>query len=95
MENASGKKPCGVADTTDIDDDRHIVRLILETYKNHPIVLAVVQNPDRNFETFSVNEVEARDVAFLLISLDGKKSTGVDQIPPKLVSLAANEPTVP
>ena len=95
VENTSGKKPCGVADTTDIDDDRHAVRLILEKYKNHPSVLAIVQNPDRNFETFSVNEVEARDVAFLLKSLDGKKSTGVDQIPPKLVSLAANELTVP
>ena len=67
VENTSGKKPCGVADTTDIDDDRHIVRLILEKYKNHPI-----QNPDCNFETFSVNEVEARDVASLLKSLDGK-----------------------
>ena len=39
--------------------------------------------------------MEARDVAPLLKSLDGKKSTGVDQIPPKLVSLAANELTVP
>ena len=95
VENTSGKKPCGVADTTDIDDDRHAVRLILGKYKNHPGVLAIVQNPDRNFETFSDNEVEARDVALLLKSLDGKKSTGVDQIPPKLVSLAANELTVP
>ena len=95
VENTSGKKPCGVADTTDIDDDRHIVKLILEKYKNHPSVLAIVQNPNCNFETFSVNEVEAREVALLLKSLDGKKSTGVDQIPPKLVSLAANELTVP
>ena len=72
VENTSGKKPCGVADTTDIDDDRHIVRLILKKYKNHPSVLAIVQNPDRNFEIFSVNEEEARDVALLLKSLDGK-----------------------
>ena len=72
VENTSGKKPCGVADTTDIDDDRHIVKLILEKYKNHPSVLAIVQNPNCNFETFSVNEVEAREVALLLKSLDGK-----------------------
>ena len=95
VENTSGKKPCRVADTTDIDDDRHIVRLILEKNKNHPSVLAIVQNPGCPFETFSFNEVEARDVALLLKCLDGKKSTGVDQIPPKLVSLAANELTVP
>ena len=24
VENTIGKKPCGVADTTDIDDDRHL-----------------------------------------------------------------------
>ena len=95
VENTNGKKPCGVADTTDIDDDRHIVKLIVEMYENHPSVLAIVQNPNCNFETFSVNEVEAREVALLLKSLDGKKSKGVDQIPLKLVSLAANELTVP
>ena len=95
VENASGKKPCGVADTTDIDDDRDIVRLILEKYKNHPSVLAIVQNPDSNFEAFSFHEVETRDVALLLKSLNGKKSTGEDQTLPKLVSLAANELTVP
>ena len=95
VENASGEKPCSVADTADIVDDRNTVRLILEKYKNHPSVLAIVQNPDCNFETFSIQEVEARDVALLLKSFDGKKSTGVDQIPPKLVALAANELTVP
>ena len=72
VENTSGKKPCGVADTTDIVDNRDIVRVILEKYKNHPSVLAVVQNPDCKFETFSFQEVEARDVALLLKSLDGK-----------------------
>ena len=82
VENTSGKNPCGAADITDIDDDRHIVRLILEKYKNHPSVLSIVQNPDCNFETFSVNELEAQDVAILLNSLDGKKSTVAHQIPP-------------
>ena len=74
VKNTSGKKPCGVADTTDSDDDRHIVRLILEKNKSHPSVLAIVQNPDCNVETFSVKEMEARDVALLLKCLDGKKT---------------------
>ena len=69
--------------------------MILENYKNHPSALAIVQNPDSNFETFSVKEVEARDVALLLKCLDGKNLQVLIKYPPKLVSLAANELTVP
>ena len=43
--------------------------------------------------TFTFQEVENQEVAHLLKSLDGRKSTGEDKIPPKLVSLAANELT--
>ncbi len=43
--------------------------------------------------TFTFHEIDNQEVAKLLKSLDGRKSTGEDQIPPKLVSLAANELT--
>ena len=43
--------------------------------------------------TFTFQEVENQEVAHLLKFLDGRKSTGEDKIPPKLVSLAANELT--
>ena len=31
-----GKKPCKIDEANSIDDDREIVRLILDKYKNHP-----------------------------------------------------------
>ena len=39
--------------------------------------------------------MQHHEVLALLRSLDGKKSTGEDQIPPKLVHLAADELTAP
>ena len=44
---------------------------------------------------FSFQEVDSREVMRLLDSMDRKKSTGEDQIPPKLVSLAAAEIEIP
>ena len=67
--------------------------MILEKYKDHPSVLAIIQNPEQVLDTFTFQEIEHKQVAQLLKSLDGRKSTGEDKIPPKLVSLAANELT--
>ena len=91
VEKSSGKKPANLANDTGISDDRQIVRLILDKYKNHPSVLAIIQNPEQVLNTFSFHEIGNQEVLELLKSLDGRKSTGEDQIPPKLVSLASNE----
>ena len=45
VEKSSGVKPCSIADMVATDDDRQIIRLILEKYKNHPSILAIIQNP--------------------------------------------------
>ena len=95
VENTSGNKPSNIADTVSTSDDREIVRLILDKYKDHPSILAIVRDPEHILETFSFKEVLTRDVWLQLKRLDGSKSTGVDQIPPKLVSLASNELAVP
>ena len=42
-------------------------------------------------DTFTLQEINNQEAAKLLKSLDGGKSNGEDKIPPKLVSLAANE----
>ena len=91
VEKSNGKKPNSIAKDVGISDDRQIVRLILEKYKNHPSVLAIIQTPEQVLDTFTFQEKEHKEVAQLLKSLDGRKSTGEDKIPPKLVSLAANE----
>ena len=91
VENISGKKPCKIDEANAIDDDREIVRLVLDKYKNHPSIVAIVQNTERTFQTFSFNEVSTKDVWLQLKILDGRKSTGVDQIPPKIFCLASDE----
>ena len=95
VERSSGIKPCNVADAAATDDDRQIIGLILEKYKNHPSILAIIQNPAINFHSFSFHEVEASQVRKQLKSLDGGKSTGEDQIPPKLALSAADELALP
>ena len=94
VEKTSGQKPCNISDTVKYDDDRLLVRLILEKYKDHPSVLAIREGSDTS-NSFSFHEVQHHEVWALLRSLDGKKSTGEDQIPPKLVHLAADELTAP
>ena len=76
------------------DDDRQLVRRILDKYKDHPSVHAIKEGSDIS-NSFSFHEVHHHEVWALLRSLDGKKSTGEDQIPPKLVHLAADELTAP
>ena len=68
-----------------------IVKLILDKYKNHPSILAIVQNTERSLQNFSFYEVSTKDVWRQLKMIDARKSTGVDQIPPKLVRLASDE----
>ena len=94
VEKTSGQKPCNIADTVETDDDRQLVRLILDKYKDHPSVHAIREGSDIS-NSFSFHEVQHHEVLALLRSLDGKKSTGEDQIPPKLVHLAAGELTAP
>ena len=47
VEKSSGKKPTSLAKDTGISDDRQIVRLIIEKYKNHPSILTIIQNPEQ------------------------------------------------
>ena len=67
--------------------------MILDKYKNHPNVLAIIQNQEYKISNLTFQEIENVEVVKLLKSLDGRKSTGEDRIPPKHVSLAANELT--
>ena len=78
VENTSSKKPSSIANANSTDDDREIVRLILDKYKDRPSFLAIVQDHENTFQSFSFNEVTARDVWLQLKMLNGGKSTGVD-----------------
>ncbi len=95
VEKTSGRKPTNLADTIICDDDQEIVDKIIEEYRDHPSIVAIKQQSDQVFEPFSFHEVEIYEVWQLLKSVDGKKSTGEDQIPPRFMSLAANDLAIP
>ena len=95
VEKTSGKKPRNLAEMVDCEGDGDIVRLINDKYKDHPSVVAINQDRGEAFEMFSFQEVDSQEVRSLLDTIDGKKSTGEDQIPAKLVSLAAAELEIP
>ena len=65
-----------------------IVRLILQQYRSHPSVLAIIRSLENPFNTFSLHEVSTEDVLRLLLEINDKKSTGEDKIPPKLCPLS-------
>ena len=71
------------------------MRLILQKYQNHPSILAIIQNPENNFNSFSFLEAEVCQVWQQIRSLKDRELTGEDQIPSKLVLLAADEPATP
>ena len=58
VEKSSGKRPQSLADTNKQARDRDIVKLILEKYANHPSILAILQDPESHFPTFSFCAVE-------------------------------------
>ena len=68
-----------------------VVRLILNNWKDHPSALAIIENQEQMMGGFTFQEIENTEFPKLLKSLDGRKSTGENKIPPKLVSLASNE----
>ena len=73
VEKFSGIKPCKIADTLSTDDNRQIIGLILDKYKDHPSISAINQNSTSNFISFSFHEVEVCQVRKQLKSLDGRK----------------------
>ena len=80
VENTSNMKHSSITNATPIEDDQENVRSILDKYKDHPSILGIVQDHKHTFKSFSFH---ARDAWLQLKMLDGSKSTGVDQIPPK------------
>ena len=60
VEKTSGQKPCNVVETIELDD-RQLVRLILDKYKDHPSVHAIREGSDIS-NSFSFHEVQHHEV---------------------------------
>ena len=85
LEHATGKAPVQIpfsSDSNDIIDD------ILSYYEDHESILSIKgKYPNISFKIPQAKEDEIYDI---LKSIDIKKATGLDTIPPKLIKLSAD-----
>ena len=65
---------------TDIGKDCHI-----ENLEEHPSIQMIQQNLPSNIQKFSFRPVTDSEITKILSNIDSKKSTGVDNIPAKIV----------
>ena len=92
VERSCGTKPTNVANEQEIKDNKKAVAVICKSFANHESIKVKKENniaknlTERNGH---LPKVSACDVEQLLRSIDGKKSTGIDKIPPKLIKLSA------
>jgi len=71
------------------ENDRYMVRNIIKQYEKHPSIIEIRKNVNIT-EKFEIKEATVSEINTLLKSLNGKKATGPDKIPPKIAKLSAN-----
>ena len=71
------------------ENDGYCVKQIIEKFENHPSIVEIKKNINI-VETFTIKEATVSDINTLLKSVNTKKATGPDNIPPKLVKVSAN-----
>ena len=89
VENTVGKAPTSLGDSSKPESDVSNVKCIINEYKNHPAILKIKEVFDEN-EVFNLPKADPSDINKIIKSLNSKKATGADGIPPKLVKTAAN-----
>ena len=84
LEHSTGNPPVQIplSDTSDIIDD------ILSYYKDHESILSIKTKYPNIF--FKIPEPTEEEIFTILKTIDIKKATGLDTIPPKLVRMSAN-----
>jgi len=90
VENTCGTPPKSIADTlppfSTVDI---IIDQICKVYAEHPSIKRIKENTISS-EHFKFKHVSVESVRNLLSSLDTKKATGIDGIPPLILKLCAN-----
>ena len=87
VEKSSGIKPSCLSNIKEKNNEE-IISSILKKYENHPSVAKIKKNKNEN-SNFRFHEVYEDEIKNLFHKINIKKSTGEDQIPPKLVKLAS------
>ena len=95
VENTTGEKPTSLADSMPNSSSySDIVKSIIENFKNHPSILEI--NKKITVEAkFTFSEVLPQYINKLLRETNIKKSTGYDNLPPKIVKISADILTAP
>ena len=71
------------------ENDFYAVRNIIKQYENHPSIVEINKHVNIT-EKFEIKEATVPEINKLLKSINVKKATGPDSIPPKLAKLSAN-----
>ena len=88
---------CNVAKNVGFNDklaDYCSINSLNEVYKNHDSIKAIKMHHDST-RCFDFSNVEVECVSKLLKNMDASKAVGNDNIPPKLIKIARNEPSAP
>ena len=88
VENTTAKSPTSLGYSSNQQNDTDNVEKITSEYKNHPSVVKIKET-FKNFKNFALPKASPKDINKIMKSLNSKKATGPDKIPPKLVNIAA------
>ena len=89
VENMTGIPP-DISPLHDLqENDVYCAKQIIKKFENHPSIVEIKKNINI-VEKFTIKEATVSDINTLLKSVNTKKATGPDNIPPKLVKLSAN-----
>ena len=78
----------------DPTQDDETIDDILCSYKDHTTIKRIIPNV-RHVSMFNLSFVFVKEAQTLLKDVDAKKATGYDNIPPKILKIAADELTPP
>ena len=88
VENTLGKKPISLGNPTDPTKDNETVLLIIDKYKDNPIIKKIKENAQNI--SFSFPEITRPEINKIIKELDTSKSTGQDQIPASFIKIASD-----
>ena len=80
------KKPTSLGNPNDDTKDRDTVLLIIEKYKDNPIIRKIRENTLNH--TFSFPKITRPEITKIIKELDTSKSIGKDQIPASFIKIA-------
>ena len=86
VEKTMGKKPTSLGNPNDETKDRDTVLLIIEKYKDNPIICKIRENNLNH--TFSFPKITRPEITKIIKELDTNKSIGKDQIPASFIKIA-------